>query len=51
MKPTAHYECRAWNKCAERIHVLGLTKGYGLCVGQNSGRKASGMKQKATSRC
>lgn len=30
MKPTAHYECRAWNKCAERMHVLGLTKGYGL---------------------
>lgn len=27
---TAVYDCVAWNKCAERIHALGITENYGL---------------------
>lgn len=29
-KPTAHYDCTAWNKTAARIIGLEITKGYGL---------------------
>ena len=29
-KPTANYECTAWNKTAARIVGLGITKNYGL---------------------
>jgi hypothetical protein len=29
-KPTAHYDCTAWNKTAARLIALGITRGYGL---------------------